>query len=159
MATWRWCRSERSHAGRHLSVRHPGDDRQRCFVRREWFDPTKLPVARAVTVKARDGLMLHGYLTPPRGVIGAGPVPMVVMPHGGPFGIFDTLSFDDDTPVDRAGYAVLRILPRFRQLWRAQWGGRMQDDLTDATRWAIGQNIADPLASASTAPATAVTPR
>lgn len=63
------------------------------FVRREWFDPAKLPSARAVTVKARDGLMLHGYFTPPRGVTGSGPAPMVVMP----FGVFDARSFDDDT--------------------------------------------------------------
>jgi dipeptidyl aminopeptidase/acylaminoacyl peptidase len=123
------------------------------FVRREWFDPAKLPAARAVTVKARDGLMLHGYLTPPRGATGAGPAPMVVMPHGGPFGIFDTLSFDDDAHLlSEAGYAVLRINFRgsgnygayFQRAGAREWGGRMQDDLTDATRWAIEQNIADP---------------
>ena len=123
------------------------------FVRREWFNPAKLPAARAVTVKARDGLALHGYLTPPRGASGAGPVPMVVMPHGGPFGIFDELSFDDDTHMlTEAGYAVLRINfrgsgnygARFQLAGAREWGGRMQDDLTDATRWAIEQNIADP---------------
>jgi dipeptidyl aminopeptidase/acylaminoacyl peptidase len=123
------------------------------FLRREWFDPAKLPSARAVTVKARDGLVLHGYLTPPRGVTGSGPAPMVVMPHGGPFGIFDKRSFDDDTQLlAEAGYAVLRINFRgsgnygasFRRAGAREWGGRMQDDLTDATRWAIEQNIADP---------------
>ena len=49
-----------------------------------------------------------------------------------------------------AGYAVLRINfrgsgnygQRFRQAGARQWGGAMQDDLTDATRWAIEQRIA-----------------
>jgi dipeptidyl aminopeptidase/acylaminoacyl peptidase len=123
------------------------------FVRREWFDPGKLPAARAVTVKARDGLMLHGYLTPPRGITGTAPAPLVVMPHGGPYAIFDTWSFDDDTQLlAEAGYAVLRINFRgsgnygasFRRAGAREWGSRMQDDLTDATRWAIEQGIADP---------------
>jgi dipeptidyl aminopeptidase/acylaminoacyl peptidase len=123
------------------------------FVGREWFDPTKLPAARAVTVKARDGHTLHGYLTPPRGPAATGPVPMVVMPHGGPFGIFDTRSFHDDTHLlAEAGYAVLRVNFRgsgnygasFRHAGAREWGGRMQDDITDATRWAIEQGIADP---------------
>lgn len=123
------------------------------FVRREWFNPANLAAARAVTVKARDGLILHGYLTPPRGTSSAGPAPMVVMPHGGPFGIFDRWSFDDDTHLlTEAGYAVLRINfrgsgnygARFRRAGAREWGGRMQDDLTDATHWAIEQGIADP---------------
>ena len=123
------------------------------FVRREWFDPAKLPAMRAVAVKARDGLMLHGYLTPPRGATATGPVPMVVMPHGGPYGIFDELSFDEDTQMlAEAGYAVLRINFRgsgnygasFRRAGAREWGARMQDDLTDSTRWAIAQGIADP---------------
>lgn len=43
---------------------------------------------QAVSLKARDGTPLHGYLTKPKNAP-EGPVPMVVMPHGGPFGIFD----------------------------------------------------------------------
>lgn len=123
------------------------------FVRREWFNPARLSATRAVSMKARDGLTLHGYLTPPRGAAGAAPAPMVVMPHGGPFGIFDDLSFNDDTHLlTEAGYAVLRVNfrgsgnygARFRLAGAREWGARMQDDLTDATRWAIEQNIADP---------------
>jgi dipeptidyl aminopeptidase/acylaminoacyl peptidase len=104
-----------------------------------------------VTPQARDGLSLHGWLTRPAGVVG--PAPMVVLPHGGPFGEFDVWSYDDDTQMlTEAGYAVLRVNYRgsgnygkaFQRAGVRQWGGSMQDDLTDATRWAIAQGIADP---------------
>lgn len=123
------------------------------FIQREWFDPAKLPKARAITFKARDGLVLHGYLTLPLGAKETTPLPMVVMPHGGPFGIFDEWEFDDDTQLlAEAGYAVLRINFRgsgnygraFQEAGAREWGGAMQDDLTDATRWAISERIADP---------------
>ena len=126
---------------------------QGIFVAREWFDPAKLPKMRPVALPARDGLVLHGYLTLPLGAQEGQPLPMVVMPHGGPFGIFDAWEFDDDTQVlAEAGYAVLRVNFRgsgnyglaFQRAGARQWGGSMQDDLTDATRWAIAQRIADP---------------
>lgn len=80
------------------------------FAQREWFDPGKLPKMRPVVLKARDGLALHGYLTLPAGTAEGTPVPMVVMPHGGPYGVFDEWAFDDDTQLlAEAGYAVLRI--------------------------------------------------
>jgi dipeptidyl aminopeptidase/acylaminoacyl peptidase len=111
-----------------------------------------VPASRAIDVKARDGMTLHGYLTLPNG--GADKhLPMVVLPHGGPFGIFDEWTFDDDSQMlAAAGYAVLRLNYRGsgnygRDYYKAgarQWGKTMQDDLTDATRWAIDQQIADP---------------
>jgi dipeptidyl aminopeptidase/acylaminoacyl peptidase len=122
------------------------------YAAREWFDPARLAAVRAVSLKARDGLALRGYLTPPRDAGSEGPWPTVVMPHGGPFGIFDTLAFDDDAHLlSEAGYAVLRINYRgsgnhglsFRQAGAQEWGGKMQDDLTDATRWAIETGVAD----------------
>ncbi|MGO4781341.1 prolyl oligopeptidase family serine peptidase, partial [Lysobacter sp. 2RAB21] len=78
---------------------------------------------------------------------------LVVMPHGGPYGIQDHWQFDDDAQVlAAAGYAVLQVNYRgsggygeaFIQAGRREWGGKMQDDVTDATRWAIEQGIADP---------------
>lgn len=124
------------------------------FALRPWFEPASLPPARGVRLQARDGLTLRGYLTLPRGQqTPARPLPLVVMPHGGPFGVFDEWTFDDDTQLlAEAGYAVLRVNyrgsgnygSRFRRAGAREWGGRMQDDLTDATRWAIEQEIADP---------------
>jgi len=125
---------------------------ERVASRRSWFRPSQVPHSRFVGFKARDGLELHGYLTEPKD--GAeGPRPMVVLPHGGPFGVQDRWGFDDDAQVlAEAGYAVLRVnyrgsggYGRAHQLAGAQeWGGAMQDDLADATRWAIDQGIADP---------------
>ena len=121
------------------------------FAAQQWFDPAKMPMSREVTLRARDGLALRGYLTLPRDA--AQPLPMVVMPHGGPFGVFDQWQFDSDSQMlAEAGYAVLRVNYRgsgnyglaFRQAGARQWGGAMQDDLTDATQWAVAQNIADP---------------
>jgi dipeptidyl aminopeptidase/acylaminoacyl peptidase len=50
------------------------------------------------------------------------------------------------------GYAVLQVNFRgsggygnaFVHMGYGEWGAKMQDDVTDATRWAIGEGIADP---------------
>ncbi len=122
------------------------------LARREQIDPSTMAAMQPVTIEARDGLALHGFLTVPRGSDGKG-LPLVVMPHGGPFGIFDRWGFHSDTQLlAAAGYAVLQVNFRgsgnygrsFRMAGARQWGGAMQDDLTDATRWAIDERIADP---------------
>jgi len=120
--------------------------------RRIWIDPAKLPPTRRVQFAARDGLVLHGYLTLPSGASSESPLPMVLLPHGGPFGIYDAWWFDEEVQIlAAAGYAVLRVNYRgsgnygraFKMAGAKQWGRAMQDDLTDATRWAIEQKIAD----------------
>ncbi|WP_119718741.1 alpha/beta hydrolase family protein [Cognatilysobacter tabacisoli] len=120
--------------------------------RREWFDPAAMAPMRPVSFVARDGLPIHGYLSTPEGSQGKS-MPMVVLPHGGPFGIQDNWGFDTDVQLlARAGYAVLQVNYRgssgygraFQQAGAKQWGGTMQDDLTDATKWAIKEGIADP---------------
>ncbi len=119
--------------------------------RREWFDPEAMAPSRPVRLKARDGLELNGFLTTPAGRE-AKSLPMVVMPHGGPYGVQDTWGFDNDAQVlAAAGYAVLQVNFRgsggfghaFLDAGQREWGGRMQDDVTDATRWAVEQGIAD----------------
>jgi dipeptidyl aminopeptidase/acylaminoacyl peptidase len=102
-------------------------------------------------MRARDGLPLHGFVTMP--IDGAHPAPMVVMVHGGPYFVADDWGFDDETQLLAAhGYAVLRVNFRgsanfgraFMERGYMQWGAAMQDDVTDATRWAIQQHLADP---------------
>ncbi|MFY2765254.1 alpha/beta hydrolase family protein [Arenimonas sp. MALMAid1274] len=142
------------------SARNPGDfflfdtvakKANRVLSRREWLHPAATAPVEPVLIEARDGLVLHGLLTRAKGA--PGPKAMVVMPHGGPFGEFDALEFDNEAQLlAQAGYAVLQVNFRgsgnrgraFLQAGARQWGGRMQDDVTDATRWAIAQGHADP---------------
>ncbi|MBB5208540.1 alpha/beta hydrolase family protein [Chiayiivirga flava] len=115
------------------------------------IDPETLGKVQPIDFEARDGTRIHGYLTLPPGSDGKN-LPMVVMPHGGPFGIFDTWTYDTEAQLlATRGYAVLQ--PNFRgsggygagfeYAGYKQWGRLMQDDVTDATRWAIAQGIAD----------------
>lgn len=115
------------------------------------LDPDLLGQTKGIRFDARDGTPIHGYLTLPPGSDGKN-LPLVVMPHGGPFGIADNGLFDTEVQLlATRGYAVLQ--PNFRGsggYGRAfqlagyrQWGRLMQDDVTDATRWAIAQGIAD----------------
>lgn len=140
------------------SDRNPGDfylfdvERKKAdhFVsRQQWIDPEAMAEMQPVTFKARDGLTLHGYLTKPKGA--SGPVPLIVLPHGGPFGRRDVWGYDAEVQLlAAAGYGVLQVNFRgsggygraFETLGARQWGGTMQDDLTDATRWAIEQRHA-----------------
>ena len=141
--------------------RNPGDffifdsasnKAERLLGRKDWLDPQNVAELKPVSFKSRDGLDIHGYLTVPVGGE-AKNAPLIVYIHGGPFGIYDTWGFDQDTQILAAhGYAVLQVNFRgsgnhgraFQLAGRREWGGKMQDDITDATRWAIQQGIADP---------------
>ena len=119
-------------------------------IRPDVPDSALAPVT-PVTYRARDGLEIHGYLTMPRGAA-KGPIPFVVMPHGGP-STRDTLGFDYIAQmIASRGYGVLQpnyrgsrgYGARFEQAGFQEWGLAMQDDVTDGTRWLIDQKLADP---------------
>jgi dipeptidyl aminopeptidase/acylaminoacyl peptidase len=122
------------------------------FKRMRELDPAQLSPRRPIRYTARDGLVVHGYLTLPPGSSGKN-LPFIVHPHGGPFGVRDFWGFDADAQfLATRGYAVLQ--PNYRgsggygrefiNQGRHQWGRAMQDDLTDAVQWAIAEGIADP---------------
>lgn len=142
------------------SDRNPGDfyvfdtiakKADHLIARRAWFDPEKMASTRPIAFDARDGMRINGYLTLPPGSDGKR-LPMVVNPHGGPFGVSDAWGFGSEQQLlAAAGYAVLQVNFRgstgygraFSHAGAREWGGKMQDDLTDATHWAIQQGIAD----------------
>ncbi len=97
-----------------------------------------------IEFKARDGLTIRGWVTLPSGT--ASKHPMVVMPHGGPYGVVDRWGFDPDAQLLASrGYAVLQINYRgsggygqgFIDAGHHEWGGKMQLDITDGTLAAI----------------------
>lgn len=103
-------------------------------------------------IATRDGLTMRSYLTLPRGRGETG-LPLIVMPHGGPYGIRDDLEYNDWVQLfANRGYAVLQ--PNFRgsggfgadfeEAGDGEIGRKMQDDIDDATRWAVAQGYADP---------------
>ncbi|MBN1886309.1 MAG: S9 family peptidase [Candidatus Krumholzibacteriota bacterium] len=106
---------------------------------------------RPVKYKAPDGLEIHGYLTVPKGVK-AKHLPVVILPHGGPWAR-DSWGYDPYAQfLANRGYAVMQ--PNFRSstgygkhffnAGKREWGDAMQDDLTAGVEWLIDEGIADP---------------
>jgi dipeptidyl aminopeptidase/acylaminoacyl peptidase len=122
---------------------------------RDWLDPERMAKVQPFSFTSRDGHEMYGYLTVPHGVDlkTARNLPMIVNPHGGPIGPRDYWGFNWETQMFASrGYLVLQLNFRgsggygqaFQDLGHGAWGGKMQDDLTDVTKWAIAQGYADP---------------
>ena len=110
--------------------------------------------SRPVHFIARDGVKLNGILTMPAGV--TGPIPFVVEVHGGPADHF-RLGYDHMRQfIANRGYGILSLNfrgsdgfgKRFQGLGFREFGRKMQDDVADAGRWLIDQDLADPKALA-----------
>lgn len=116
------------------------------------IDPDQMAPMQHVTFKARDGLTIHSYLTLPVGRESK-TLPLVLHPHGGPFGIRDSWGYNGEVQFyANRGYAVLQVNYRgsggygagFERAGWKKWGLEMQNDLTDAVKWAIAEGVADP---------------
>ena len=109
----------------------------------------------SLVIRSRDGLDLVCYLTLPKAFDQGGkpskPLPLVLIPHGGPFQVRDTLCFNPYHQwLASRGYGVLSVNFRlssgfgkaFVNAGNGEWGGKAQEDLIDAANWCIANNIA-----------------
>ncbi|MFC5549000.1 alpha/beta hydrolase family protein [Massilia aerilata] len=116
------------------------------------IDPARMAAQDLTIVTARDGRTIPTWLTVPNNSAGK-KLPMVVLVHGGPYVRGRQWGWDSESQfLASRGYLVLEPEFRgstgygeahFRAGWK-QWGLAMQDDIADATRWAIAQGMADP---------------
>lgn len=120
---------------------------------RPWINSETLRRPELIHYQARDGMNIPGILTLPNGWRREdGPLPTIILPHGGPWAR-DTTGWDESgwpQFLASRGYAVLQ--PQYRgsegwgrQLWLAgdaEWGQKMQDDKDDGAAWLVSQGIA-----------------
>ena len=115
------------------------------------MDAAQMTEVRSVSYQSRDGLKIPAYLTTPKGR-DAKNLPLIVLPHGGPFAR-DDWSFDPTVQfLANRGYAVFQ--PQFRgstgfgkefaRKGYGEFGKKMQDDLDDGVDWLAKTGQVDP---------------
>ena len=116
-------------------------------VKAEDVGPTSL-----VEFKAADGLVMDGVLTLPPGRE-AKNLALVVMPHGGPIGIWDRPGFDNWAQAFASrGYAVFQPNYRgsgghgavFQRAGYGEWGRKMLSDISDGVAALAARGVVDP---------------
>ena len=135
----------------------------------EWFTPKLRDLQGGLDKTLGAGnarKRIEAILTLPRGTEPK-KLPLIVMPHGGPYAR-DSEQYDWWVQyLGAQGYAVVQPNCRgstgygtaFQGLGEGQWGTGMQDDLLDAVKWLAGEGIADPRRVSSSAPPMAAMPR
>lgn len=106
---------------------------------------------KAIHYKSSDGLEIPAYLTLPKGVP-AKNLPLIVFPHGGPWGRDEWGYNTFPQFFANRGYAVLQ--PNFRSstgygkkflnAGNGEWGRKMQDDLTWGVKYLVAEGIVNP---------------
>jgi len=100
---------------------------------------------------ATDGTSVPGYLTRPSGVGDLSKVPLIVLPHGGPYAR-DRWGFDPWVQyLASLGYVVLQVEFRgstgYGSQWLsegfANWSGKPYSDVTDGAKWALSKGYGD----------------
>jgi dipeptidyl aminopeptidase/acylaminoacyl peptidase len=129
------------------------DTKQARFLMQsaKWLPKQAMSPVKPFSFRARDGKTIHGYLVVPKNSEGRD-LPLIVNPHGGPIGPRDDWRFNNEAQLlAHHGYAVLKVNFRgsggygrgFRDAGHGQWAEGIQNDIIDATRWAIDEGYAD----------------
>ena len=104
------------------------------------IDRSRLAPMRDFVVESADGTTIEAYLTLPRSPA-VRPVPLIVMPHGGPVDVRDSKAFQPLVQYLASwGFAVLQPNYRgsagygksFREAGRKQWARGIEDDIDAA---------------------------
>jgi dipeptidyl aminopeptidase/acylaminoacyl peptidase len=113
--------------------------------------PTTLADAEPFSIKTADGFTLRGYIhMPPKDTPLKG---LVVNPHGGPIGVRDSWDFNAEAQLFASkGYGFLRLNfrgsggfgKRLMNAGQRTWGSEIQQDIIEATHWAITSKNIDP---------------
>lgn len=130
---------------------HDTGESRLLFGSHPQLDPEILAAMEPVTIRSRDGLDLHGYLTLPVGVPPKD-LPMVLLVHGGPWTRDGWMFTPPVQLLANRGYAVLQVNFRgsagfgkaFTKAAVGEFAGKMHDDLIDSVDWAVEQGYADP---------------
>lgn len=146
-----WTSSDRMPGDYYILDRANGNKIMQVGSRKPWFAGKPMAAMRPISFKTRDGATVHGFFTAPNGA--KGPVPTVVLPHGGPFNVADSWGFNPEVQfLASRGYGVLQVNyrgsggrgDRFINQAYKQWGGMIQNDITDGVKYAIDASLADP---------------
>ncbi len=136
--------------GRYYFYDRPAAELRPLFDIYPWLSEDEMAPMTPIQYAARDGLLINGYLTLPLNER-PGRLPVVVLPHGGPW-IRDHWVMNPEVQFfANRGYAVLQMNYRgsggygrsFQQAGFRQWGGAIQQDIADGVQWLIREGIAD----------------
>jgi len=120
------------------------------YISREKLPREHMAAMKPITYPSSDGLKIPAYLTLPKGMAPHN-LPMVVVPHGGPWAR-DGWGFNSFAQfLANRGYAVLQ--PNFRastgygkkflNAGNKQWGDKMQDDITWGVQHLVKNGVVD----------------
>ena len=115
------------------------------------LNPDDMAEMKSIKFKSRDGLTIYGYLTLPKQAQNQ-KVPLIVNPHGGPYGQRDYWGFNPEAQLFASrGYATLQLNYRgsggygksFLLAGNKQIGRKMLNDLEDGVAYVKSLNIID----------------
>ncbi|MEZ7886428.1 MAG: S9 family peptidase [Flavobacteriales bacterium] len=108
------------------------------------LEEDNMAAMRSLKFKTRDGLTIYAYLTLPNTTLTGAKVPLIVNPHGGPYGPRDSWGFNPESQLFASrGYATLQINYRgsggygkeFYLAGNKQIGRKMLNDLEDGVAY------------------------